>query len=223
LEIRDTISTFPTLLLRRCLTPLRVCETNQCVCERSKPALLKSVWKCELLEFDCFCRLAMRGLHYGQELVSTNRPDTFAQTKPPTTTILLAISRRTIQFPWPAFRPAMLDEQLCHPAQSAKPQRTAHRDQMSVSALAIWHKPRNRTGHLRRSDRPEDASRGSAMSNWCRSVHPDRHRSRLHRCTACTGHCDGIGAEGGTGIGGRHVRLAAASEDSSADEGKDEQ
>src|SRR5271156_6785990 len=100
------ISTFPTLLLRRCLTPLRVCETNQCVCERSKPALLKSVWKCELLEFDCLCRLAMRGLHYGQELVSTNRPDTFAQTKPPTTTILLAISRRTIQFPWPAFRDA---------------------------------------------------------------------------------------------------------------------
>ena len=47
----------------------------------------------------------MRGLHYGQELVSTNRPDTFAQTKPPTTTILLAISRRTIHFPWPAFRP----------------------------------------------------------------------------------------------------------------------
>jgi hypothetical protein len=74
------------------------------VCERSKPALLKSVWKCELLEFDCLCRLAMRGLHYGQELVSTNRPDTFAQTKPPTTTILLAISRRTIQFPGPAFR-----------------------------------------------------------------------------------------------------------------------
>jgi hypothetical protein len=67
-----------------------------------KPALLKSVWKCELLEFDCLCRLAMRGLHYGQELVSTNRPDTFAQTKPRTTTILLAISRRTIQFPWPA-------------------------------------------------------------------------------------------------------------------------
>src|SRR5271154_6676968 len=94
------ISTFPTLLLRRCLTSLRVCETNQCVCERSKPALLKSVWKCELLEFDCLCRLAMRGLHYGQELVSTNRPDTFAQTKPPTTTILLAISRRTIHFPW---------------------------------------------------------------------------------------------------------------------------
>jgi hypothetical protein len=25
----------------------------------------------------------MRGLHYGQELASTNRPDTFAQTKPP--------------------------------------------------------------------------------------------------------------------------------------------
>jgi hypothetical protein len=45
----------------------------------------------------------MRGLHYGQELVSTNRSDTFAQTKPHTTTILLAISRRTIQFPWPAF------------------------------------------------------------------------------------------------------------------------
>jgi hypothetical protein len=44
----------------------------------------------------------MRGLHYGQELVSTNRSDTFAQTKPHTTTILLAISRRTIQFPWPA-------------------------------------------------------------------------------------------------------------------------
>src|SRR5271156_6773321 len=77
------ISTFPPLLLQRCLTPLRVCETNQCVCERSKPALLKSVWKCELLEFGCLCRLAMRGLHYGQELVSTNRPDTFAQTKPP--------------------------------------------------------------------------------------------------------------------------------------------
>ena len=46
----------------------------------------------------------MRGLHYGQELVSTNRPDTFAQTKPPMTTIMLVISRRTIQFPWPAFR-----------------------------------------------------------------------------------------------------------------------
>jgi hypothetical protein len=42
--------------------------------------LLKSVWKCELLEFDCLCRLAMRGLHYGQELVPTNRSDTFAQT-----------------------------------------------------------------------------------------------------------------------------------------------
>jgi len=40
----------------------------------------------------------MRGLHYGQELASTNRPDTFAQTKPPTTTILLAIWRRTIHF-----------------------------------------------------------------------------------------------------------------------------
>ena len=104
MEIRNTISTFPTLLLRRCLTPLRVCETDQCVCERSKPALLKSVWKCELLEFDCLCRPATRGLHYGQELVSTNRPDTFAQTKPPTTTILLAIWQRTIQFPWPALR-----------------------------------------------------------------------------------------------------------------------
>src|SRR5271156_5100000 len=77
------ISTFPTLLLRRCLTSLRVCETNQCVCERSKPALLKSVWKCELLEFGCLCRPAMRGLHYGQELVSTNRSDTFAQTNHP--------------------------------------------------------------------------------------------------------------------------------------------
>jgi hypothetical protein len=75
--------TFPTLLLRRFLTLLRVCETNQCVCERSKPVLLKSVWKCELPGFDCLCRLVMRGLHYGQELVSTNRPDTFAQTKPP--------------------------------------------------------------------------------------------------------------------------------------------
>jgi hypothetical protein len=75
--------TFPTLLLRRCLIPLRVCETNQCVCERSKPALLKSVWKCELLEFGCLCRPAMRGLHYGQELSSTNRPDTFAQTNHP--------------------------------------------------------------------------------------------------------------------------------------------
>jgi hypothetical protein len=56
------------------------------------------------LEFDCLCRPATRGLHYGQELVSTNRPDTFAQTKPPTTTMLLAISRRTIQFPWPVYR-----------------------------------------------------------------------------------------------------------------------
>jgi hypothetical protein len=103
LEIRETISTFPTLPLRRCLTPLRVCETNQCVCERSKPALLKSVWKCELLSSAVFVDQRCCGLHYGQELVSTNRPDTFAQTKPPTTTILLAISRRTIQFPWPVF------------------------------------------------------------------------------------------------------------------------
>jgi hypothetical protein len=58
-------------------------DKSMCVCERSIPALLKSVWKCELLEFDCLRRLAMRGLHYGQELVSTNRSDTFAQTNHP--------------------------------------------------------------------------------------------------------------------------------------------
>jgi hypothetical protein len=68
---------FPALLLRRSLTPLRVCETNKYLCEWSRPALLKSVWKCEILEFDCLCRLAMRGLHYGHEVVSTNRPNTF--------------------------------------------------------------------------------------------------------------------------------------------------
>ena len=47
-------------------------------------------------EFDPLYSPATRGLHYGQELGSTNRPDTFEQTKPPATTILLAIMRRTI-------------------------------------------------------------------------------------------------------------------------------
>ena len=114
------ISTFPTLLLRRCLTPLRVCETDQCVCERSKPALLKSVWKCELLEFDCLCRLAMRGLHYGQELASTNRPDTFAQTKPPTTRFCLQSGGGPYNFHGLLFTRQMLDESICsQPTQSA--------------------------------------------------------------------------------------------------------
>lgn len=45
----------------------------------------------------------------------------------------------TLSFPWPAFSPAMLDEQLClcHPAQSAKPQRTARRDQMTPRRGAL--------------------------------------------------------------------------------------
>ena len=34
----------------------------------------------KLHEFDRLCRQAMRGLHYGQELVSTKGSDTFAQT-----------------------------------------------------------------------------------------------------------------------------------------------
>src|SRR5450755_4698898 len=48
------------------------------------------------VEFDPLYRPATRGLHYGQELGSANRPDTFEQTKPPTTKILLAIGRRTL-------------------------------------------------------------------------------------------------------------------------------
>jgi hypothetical protein len=35
-------------------------------------------------KFDPLCRPATRGLHHGQELSSTNRSDTFAQTNPPT-------------------------------------------------------------------------------------------------------------------------------------------
>ena len=49
-----------------------------------------------LFGFDALYRSATRGLHYGQELGSTNRPDTFEQTKPPATKIQLAIMRRTI-------------------------------------------------------------------------------------------------------------------------------
>src|SRR5580700_11254785 len=33
-------------------------------------------------KFDPLCRPATRGLHHGQGLSSTNRPDTFAQTNP---------------------------------------------------------------------------------------------------------------------------------------------
>jgi hypothetical protein len=51
------------------------------------------------LEFDPLYRTATCGLHYGQELGSTNRPDTFEQTKPSPMKILLAIRRRTIHFP----------------------------------------------------------------------------------------------------------------------------
>ena len=54
-----------------------------------------------LFGFDALYRPATRGLHYGQELGSTNRPDTFEQTKPPATKIQLAIMRRTIHFPPP--------------------------------------------------------------------------------------------------------------------------
>jgi hypothetical protein len=57
-----------------------------------------------LVEFDPLYRPATRGLHYGQELDSTNRPDTFEQTKPLATKILLAITRRTIQLPQPRRR-----------------------------------------------------------------------------------------------------------------------
>ncbi len=49
-----------------------------------------------LFEFDPLYRQATRGLHYGQELGSENRPDTFEQTKPLAAKILLAIVRRTI-------------------------------------------------------------------------------------------------------------------------------
>ena len=56
------------------------------------------------LEFDPLYRTATCGLHYGQELGSTNRPDTFEQTKPSPMKILLAIRRRTIHFPHPRLR-----------------------------------------------------------------------------------------------------------------------
>ena len=167
MEIRDTISTFPTLPLRRCLTPLRVCETDQCVCERSKPALLKSVWKCELLEFDCLCRLAMRGLHYGQELASTNRPDTFAQTIPPTTTILLAIWRRTIQFPWPALRAAN-DAHSADPARARSPS-TPSRRSMALTDIAATER--------NLPDSPEDAHRTHCWLTSALAIyHPPRFR-----------------------------------------------
>lgn len=55
-------------------------------------------------KFDPLCRPATRGLHHGQGLSSTNRSDTSAQTNPPTPKILLAIGRRTIQFPHPRRR-----------------------------------------------------------------------------------------------------------------------
>jgi hypothetical protein len=79
----------------------------------------------------------MRGLHYGQELVSTNRPDTFAQTNTPTTTILLAISRRTIHFHGLLFDRAMLDSELHQTAYCAVLARNVRRDRLSMSALAI--------------------------------------------------------------------------------------
>jgi hypothetical protein len=78
-------------------------------------------------------------MKYGQELVSTNRPDTFAQTKPHTTTILLAISRRTIQFPWPAFSRGKCWISRYSATQGNVPHlaRNVRRDRLSMSASAI--------------------------------------------------------------------------------------
>jgi len=82
------------------VSPLRVCKTDlmsernglnrrgSSLCGNENPS-----------KFDPLCRPATRGLHHGQELSSTNRSDTFAQTNPPTPKILLAIGRRTIHFP----------------------------------------------------------------------------------------------------------------------------
>ena len=92
-------SHFPNPLLRRSVLLFRFARRINAWVNGHNRRCLNLRGNENHFEFDPLYRPATRGLHYGQELSSTNRPDTFEQTKPPATKILLAIMRRTIHFP----------------------------------------------------------------------------------------------------------------------------
>ena len=106
LEILQTAqdSHFPNPLLRRSVLLFRFARQINAWVNGHNRRCLSLRGNENPFEFDPLYRPATRGLHYGQELGSTNRPDTFEQTKPPATEILLAIVRRTIQSPQPRLR-----------------------------------------------------------------------------------------------------------------------
>src|SRR5882757_1206298 len=52
----------------------------------------------------------------------------------------------TLSFPWPAFRPAMLDNRYVTERNAPHTPRNAHRNRVSMSASAIMHKSRDTLG-----------------------------------------------------------------------------
>ena len=127
-------------------------------------------------KFGCLCRPAMRGLHYGQELVSTNRPDTFAQTNHPRQRFCLQSRGGPYNFHG-LFLPGDLDARATPPIQCAAPAANAYRDRLSMSASAISHTSRrglcfseHRAGFAERNRSAEILSPLSRLSFLFRGV-----------------------------------------------------